>query len=56
MFEAFVQALTQIFQPAVFIAMMFGIVIAVVVGILPGLGGPAIIILTLPFIIGRDPL
>lgn len=36
--------------------MMFGIVVAVVVGILPGLGGPAVIILTLPFIIGRDPL
>jgi putative tricarboxylic transport membrane protein len=55
-FEAFVQALTQIFQPAVFTAMMFGIVISIVVGILPGLGGPAIIIMSLPFIIGRDPL
>jgi putative tricarboxylic transport membrane protein len=56
MFEAFIQGLAQIFQPAVFTAMMFGIVISIVVGILPGLGGPAIIIMSLPFIIGRDPL
>lgn len=56
MFEAFIQALTQIGEPAVLIALFFGVVVSVVVGILPGLGGPAIIILTLPFIIGRDPL
>ena len=56
MFDAFFQAVALVFSPAVFAAMFVGTVIAVVVGILPGLGGPAIIIMALPFVAGRDPL
>ena len=56
MFEALVQAVAQLFEPAVIISMLFGVAVAIVVGILPGLGGPAVVILTLPFVIGRDPL
>jgi putative tricarboxylic transport membrane protein len=56
MLEAFIQALIQIADPAVLLSMLFGIAVSIVVGILPGLGGPAVVILTLPFVIGRDPL
>jgi TctA family transporter len=56
MFEALVQAVAQICEPAIIISILFGVLVAIVVGILPGLGGPAVVILTLPFVIGRDPL
>ncbi len=51
LFNAFMSGLTQIFTYSTFILMLVGIAIGFIVGILPGLGGPATIALMLPFIV-----
>lgn len=54
MFEllnAFISGFTQIFTLSTFTLMLVGIAIGFIVGILPGLGGPATIALMLPFIV-----
>ncbi len=59
MFElinAFISGLTQIFVWSTFGLMLLGILIGFVVGILPGLGGPATIALMLPFIVKMRPV
>lgn len=49
--NAFVSGLSQIFVWSTFMLMLIGIAIGFIVGILPGLGGPATIALMLPFIV-----
>jgi putative tricarboxylic transport membrane protein len=51
LFNAFVSGLWQIFTWSTFTLMLVGIGVGFVVGILPGLGGPATIALMLPFIV-----
>lgn len=47
-------AFLQIQQPNVFAAMLLGIGIGFVVGILPGIGGPATLAILVPFTFGMD--
>ena len=54
--NAFISGLTQIFVWSTFGLMLLGILIGFVVGILPGLGGPATIALMLPFIVKMRPV
>ena len=56
LFNAFVSGLSQIFTWSTFTLMLVGIAIGFVVGILPGLGGPATIALMLPFIVKMTPV
>ena len=49
--NAFISGFTQIFAWSTFTLMLIGISIGFVVGILPGLGGPATLALMLPFIV-----
>ena len=54
--NAFVSGFSQIFVWATFTLMLVGIAIGFIVGILPGLGGPATIALMLPFIVKMRPV
>src|SRR5271157_1699906 len=54
--NAFISGLTQIFVWSTFVLMLLGIAIGFIVGILPGLGGPATIALMLPFIVKMRPV
>ncbi|HVN25302.1 MAG TPA: tripartite tricarboxylate transporter permease [Syntrophorhabdales bacterium] len=54
--NSFISGLTQIFVWSTFGLMLLGIAIGFVVGILPGLGGPATIALMLPFIVKMRPV
>ena len=54
--NAFISGLTQIFVWSTFALMLVGIAIGFIVGILPGLGGPATIALMLPFIVKMQPV
>ncbi|MCE5265309.1 MAG: tripartite tricarboxylate transporter permease, partial [Deltaproteobacteria bacterium] len=56
LFGAFVSGFTQVFTETTFLLMLVGIGIGFVVGILPGLGGPATIALLLPFIVKMPPV
>ncbi len=56
LFSAFVSGLSQIFTWSTFTLMLVGIGVGFVVGILPGLGGPATIALMLPFIVKMTPV
>jgi TctA family transporter len=51
LFDAFISGFTQIFAWSTFTLMLIGIAIGFIVGILPGLGGPATLALMLPFIV-----
>ena len=54
--NAFISGLTQIFVWSTFALMLVGIAIGFIVGILPGLGGPATVALMLPFIVKMQPV
>lgn len=54
MFELILQALGILFQPATLGIMLLGVLVGMVVGILPGLGGTVGMSLLLPFIFGMD--
>jgi len=56
MIEAFVQGLIDIVQPGVLIYITAAVVIGLIMGIIPGLGGSTAAILTLPFIFGMEPV
>jgi TctA family transporter len=56
MFHSFVLGFTQIFSWAAFGLMLLGILIGLVVGILPGLGGPTTLAIMLPFIMKMNPV
>jgi hypothetical protein len=55
-FNAFASGFAQVFTGATFLLMLIGIAVGFVVGILPGLGGPATIALMLPFIVKMPPI
>lgn len=55
MLEAAVQALATLAQPTHIAALFGGVILGLVVGVLPGLGGTAGLALLLPFIFGMDP-
>jgi putative tricarboxylic transport membrane protein len=54
--SAFGSGFTQVFTETTFLLMLIGIAIGFVVGILPGLGGPATIAMMLPFIVKMPPV
>jgi putative tricarboxylic transport membrane protein len=54
--NAFASGFAQVFTGTTFLLMLIGIGIGFVVGILPGLGGPATIALMLPFIVKMPPV
>jgi len=56
MFEAFYEGLMNLFQPIVFLAVLSGTIVAVILGILPGLQCGMGMVLLLPFILGKDPV
>jgi TctA family transporter len=55
MFEAAGSALVALFSPSHLFALVVGVSVGTLVGILPGLGGTAGMSLLLPFIYGMDP-
>lgn len=55
MFEAGLEALLLLIQPARMAYMLLGTSIGIVVGILPGLGGAVGMSIVLPFVFGMDP-
>jgi len=55
-FEAFGDALVQMFQPASMLAIFFGMAVGVIFGIIPGLGSVIAMTLLLPFTFGWDPV
>lgn len=55
MFEAFVQALGQLADPIVFLAILAGTVISITIGIIPGISAVIGMVLFLPFVFGMDP-
>jgi TctA family transporter len=54
--SAFASAYSQVFTPTAFGLMLMGIVIGFAVGILPGLGGPTVLALMLPFTFHMSPV
>ena len=55
MIDAGIAALVAITSPIHILHLFFGVVIGLIVGILPGLGGTAGLALLLPFVFGMDP-
>lgn len=55
MFDAAVVALVQLTEPTTLLALVAGVGVGLVVGLLPGLGGTAGLALLLPFVFGSDP-
>lgn len=56
MFEAFLSAGGQIFQPAVLAAMAFALPVGLIVGLLPGISGISALAFLIPFTFGMEPL
>ena len=55
MADIFLTALLTLFDPHHFMFLGLGVMLGMVVGILPGLGGTAMLALLLPFVFGKDP-
>lgn len=55
MLDAALVALSQLSDPTTLLALIAGVVMGLLVGILPGLGGTAGLALLLPFVFGMDP-
>ncbi|HYC44519.1 MAG TPA: tripartite tricarboxylate transporter permease [Burkholderiales bacterium] len=53
--DVILAALVSLFDPRHFLFLGLGVVLGMVVGILPGLGGTAMLSLLLPFVFGKDP-
>jgi len=56
MFEAFVHGFGSIFTPTVFLSMLGAVILGIIFGILPGLGGMTFLAVLIPFTFGMDPL
>ncbi|WP_059103056.1 tripartite tricarboxylate transporter permease [Shouchella shacheensis] len=56
MLETALEALTLVLDPSRIIFIILGTFIGIIIGILPGLGGPVGMALVLPFIYGMDPV
>ncbi|MGD8811016.1 MAG: tripartite tricarboxylate transporter permease, partial [Gammaproteobacteria bacterium] len=55
MFDVFFSALDQLLQPIHLLFMALGVLLGLLVGSLPGLGGIAGLSIILPFVFGMDP-
>ena len=55
MLDAALLALTELTNPVTFLSLIAGVVVGLMVGILPGLGGTAGLALLLPFVFGMEP-
>src|SRR5512134_2225284 len=55
MLEIVFGALATLLTPAHFMFLCLGVFLGLVIGILPGLGGTAMLSLLLPFVFGKDP-
>ena len=53
--DVILAALVSLFDPQHFLFLGLGVMLGMVVGILPGLGGTAMLSLLLPFVFGKDP-
>ncbi len=56
MFEAFLSAGGQIFQPSVLAAMLLALPVGLIVGLLPGISGITALAFLIPFTFGMQPL
>ena len=56
MLEAFVSAVGQILHPAVIGAMLLGLPLGLIIGLLPGLSGITAFAFLMPFTFGMSPL
>jgi TctA family transporter len=56
MFEAFLSAVGQVSSPAVIGAMLLGLPLGLVIGLLPGLSGITALAFLIPFTFGMDPM
>jgi len=56
LFHAFLQGLVNVARPDVFLAVTIATLIAVIVGIIPAISGPLVVILMFPFVWAFDPL
>lgn len=54
MLDLVLQALTALFSPENFLFLMLGVILGLIIGVFPGLGGIAGLSLLLPFIYGMD--
>ncbi len=54
--DAFAEALQYMVQPTFLLAMLFGTMVGLVIGIIPGLGGTIGLAIFLPFVFGMPPL
>lgn len=55
MVEALGEGLAMILTPSAMAYLVLGVLIGLLVGVLPGLGGPAALSLVLPFTFGMEP-
>ena len=55
MLETFLAALSTLLTVEHFLFLCLGTVLGLLIGLLPGLGGTAMLALLLPFVFGRDP-
>ena len=55
MFDIILTALATLLTPGHFLFLFVGTLLGLVIGILPGLGGTAMLSLMLPFVFGKDP-
>jgi TctA family transporter len=55
MFDIIISALATLLTPEHFLFLCLGTLLGLVIGILPGLGGTAMLSLMLPFVFGKDP-
>lgn len=55
MADIILAALATLFDPQHFLFLGLGVMLGMIVGILPGLGGTAMLALLLPFVFGKDP-
>ena len=53
--DIFLATLVSLFDPQHFLFLFLGVMLGMAVGILPGLGGTAMLALLLPFVFGKDP-
>jgi TctA family transporter len=53
--DVILAALVSLFDPQHFLFLALGVMLGMIVGILPGLGGTAMLSLLLPFVFGKDP-
>ena len=56
MIEAMIQGFGSIFEPRVFLFMMIGVVVAIIFGIIPGLGGMTYLALMIPLTYAMEPV